>query len=250
MGKLYLVERAACADDLPLRAARTLGQSPTVVAINLPAARALLDECGIATPSVSLPDVQGLLDLLSGGDVAWLDRTLDRPHALLAQLIAQPLAASVDVVPLPGPVDAVTALILSGLPADRFAFYPYIPADLAPCAQERHTLLFAVDPAGWPAAKLSLLAALGDRRAALFSLDLTWRGLVAQSPECLSAEAILAIEGASESPTWSEVEVRRAVQQALDGGTSPRDAAQEVAQRSGWPRRKVYTIAAGMRENF
>lgn len=248
MGRLYLVERAVCADDLPLRAVRILGAASTVVSGDLPAARALLDECGVKTPLIALPDVQTLLGLLLAGDVAWLDRTLDRPHALLAQLIAQPRAASVHVVPLPGPVDAVTALVLSGLPADRFAFYDRVPADLAPCAQERHTLLFAVDPVTWPAAKSSLLAALGNRRAALLSSDLAWRGLLSKVPEPL-APAVLVTEGAGESPIWSEAQVRRTVRRMLDGGISPRDAAQEVAGQSGWPRRKVYAIAIAMWKN-
>ncbi len=248
MGKLYLVERAACVDDLPLRAARVLAAASTVMCSDLPAARALLDECGIETPLIALPDVQELLGLLLAGDVAWLDCTLTRPPALLAQLIAQPCAGGVDVTPLPGPVDAVTALVLSGLPADRFAFYKDVPADLAPCAQERHTLLFAVDPDGWMAAQSSLLDALGNRRAALYHPDLAWRGLLSQAPLPL-APAILIVEGAGESPVWNEAQVRRAVRKMLGGGASPRDAAQDVAGQSGWPRRKVYIIAIKMQQD-
>jgi len=239
MGNLYLVERVACADDLSLRATRILTTASVIITGNMAAARALLDECAIETPPIDLPDAHQICELLTHGDVAWLDRTFDRPSRLLAELIAR----GIDPIPLPGGIDAITALVLSGLSADRFAFYPTLPADLASCAGEPYTLLFQIEPAGWPAALKSLLAALGDRHAALYNPTLTWHGLLSQAPHTLITTTILVLEGGKETTVWDETTVREAVQQALAAGASPRDAAQIVAGQSGWPRRQVYALA-------
>lgn len=245
MSTLYLVERVADADDLTLRAARIMRTVSAIVTSNLPAARALLNECGIETPLSSLPDTQGLLDLLANGDVAWLDRTFDRPHTMLTALIAQ----GIKLEPLPGGVDEITALILSGLPTDRFAFYPDIPADLGACAREPYTLLFAITPEGWPTAVQSLLTALGNRRAALYHPGWTWRGRLADTPPTLTAPAVLVVEGTDEtSPTWEEETVREALRRALAEDIPLRQAVQTVAGQSGWSRRRVYALAVALQQ--
>ena len=239
MGNLYLVERVTCADDLSLRATRILTTASVIITGNIAAARALLDECAIKTPLIDLPDVYKICELLANGDVAWLDRTFDRPPMLIAEMTAR----GIDPLPLPGGVDAITALVLSGLSVDRFAFYSSLPADLAPCAREPYTLLFEIEPTGWSTALKSLLATLGDRRAALYNPTLTWRGYLSQAPHTLIGATILVIEGTKETTAWDEATVREAVQQALAAGASPRDAAQMVAGQSGWPRRQVYALA-------
>lgn len=245
MGELYLAEQVACADDLPLRAAHLMRTASVIVAGDLPAARALLDECGIETPLIALPDAQTLRTLLANGNVVWLDRVFDRPHTLLADLIAQ----GIQPQPLPAGVDVITALVTSGLPTDRFAFYPALPTDLEPCAREPYTLLFAITPERWPTDLQRLSAALGDRRAALYHAGEMWRGHLSGVPSTLTAPAILVVEGATTpAPTWDETAVCQALRRALAEGASPRQAAQIVARQSGWPRRQVYALAVTLQQ--
>ncbi len=66
-------------------------------------------------------------------------------------LVAAAIAAGVTVTALPGPSAVLTALALSGLPTDRFAFEGFLPrkgrvAALRPLAAEPRTLVFFESP--------------------------------------------------------------------------------------------------------
>ena len=94
-------------------------------------------------------------------------------------LVRAAVAASVPVVPVPGPSSAVCALEVSGLPTDRFAFEGFLPrrpgrrrARIQELRTDPRTLIFFESPHRLLAALGDLLEGLGDRPASL-SRELT-----------------------------------------------------------------------------
>jgi 16S rRNA (cytidine1402-2'-O)-methyltransferase len=94
-------------------------------------------------------------------------------------LVRAAAAASIPVVPVPGPSSAICALEVSGLPTDRFAFEGFLPrrpgrrrARIEELRSDPRTLIFFESPHRLLAALGDLLEGLGDRPAAL-SRELT-----------------------------------------------------------------------------
>jgi 16S rRNA (cytidine1402-2'-O)-methyltransferase len=159
---------------------------------------------------------------------------------------------------VPGSDDLVTGLILSGLPSDRFAFLGDLAASssggrdlLRRAVDEQHTIVGRVRGTGLGEALRAVRELLGDRQIAIYGGMEIWRGLPADAlarpgaglpGEAQDAWLYLYIAGASGERTWHEARVRDEVRSVLEDGTSARDAARIVAERSGWRRKAVYGI--------
>ena len=101
-----------------------------------------------------------------------------------------------------------------------------------------------------------IVGTLGDRPVAV-ARELTkiheeiWRGTVSGAIERFTERAprgefTLVVGGASEPEQWTEEQVRGAVAELLAAGISARDAASEVAARSGWSKRNLYRITQSL----
>lgn len=130
-----------------------------------------------------------------------------------SELVALALEAGLKVVPVPGATAAIAALVVSGLPADRFCFEGFLPARsaerrraLAALAGERRTLVFYEAVHRVDKTLADMLAVLGDRRICV-ARELTklheeiWRGTLAEAVEHfrdrpLKGEFTLVVEGA------------------------------------------------------
>ena len=248
MGRLYLIEDVpARGEEMTFRMLRVLKEVTAILAWDAGALREQLGPCQVSTPLRELTGLQAVLEALQKGDVAWIVGGLShRASSLLRALLDR----GVEVVPVPGALPETAALVASGLPLDQFTFLGLLP----PSARERHGMLQAVAgetrtlacdvPAGClPAALDDVQAVLGDRRMALYQQGVIWRGRASQAPGSAAGQATLVIEGAGSAASWTEARVRAQVHALLAAGTSPRDAAHQVAAICGWPRRQVYAIA-------
>ena len=95
-------------------------------------------------------------------------------------LVAAAAAAGVEVTAIPGPSAVVTALAVSGLPTDRFAFEGFLPRKagergrrLAELAGDRRTLVFFEGPSRLAASLAALAEAFGADRPAAVCRELT-----------------------------------------------------------------------------
>ncbi len=246
-------------DDLTFRARRVLGGVGLVAAGDLTLAADLLAHLGLETPLVAADDRRRLVDALARGDVALLlDGRLPGPVGPELQAIRAALAHDAAVVPVPGPVWPISALVSSGLPTDSFCFLGQLPArsaariDLLTFVAAEQRSLVALAPAG---TLLSLLddvhAALGDRPLVLVPAagpgrERPWRGTVADvlaDPISDSGQGdwLLILGGAEkESTTWDEARLRAEINAGLERGLRARDLSKELAAESGWPRREIY----------
>jgi 16S rRNA (cytidine1402-2'-O)-methyltransferase len=162
---------------------------------------------------------------------------------------------------VPGPSAAIAALVASGLPTGRFVFEGFLPRKvssrkerLAAMAEEQRTIVVYEAPHRLIRTLEDLIDAFGlDRRVAV-ARELTKlheevvRGTLADVLSWATkreprGEYVLVIDGAPAPPDASDDEVMDAVRQALARGLSPRDAASEVAQSLGVPKRRAYSLA-------
>jgi 16S rRNA (cytidine1402-2'-O)-methyltransferase len=182
-------------------------------------------------------------------------------------LVAACLERGVPVEVVPGPSAALAALVVSGLPTDRFCFEGFLPRRpgqrdrrLAELATEPRTMVFFEAPHRVLATLDAMVAAFGPERAAAAVRELTkvheqvLRGPLGQVRAELAdqgprGELTLVVAGApaggaaSASPATLAAEVATLV----EGGTSTRDAVTAVAEATGTPRRSVYQAVLAAR---
>jgi len=267
MGTLYVVGTPiGNLEDFSARALRVLREVSLVAAEDTRKTRALLTRYDIHTPLTSyfehnkLTKLDAILEALQRGDVAIVSEAgmpgLSDPGY---ELICAAIQAGFAIVPIPGPVAAITALVVSGLPTDSFSFLGFLPRKaserqraLQEVAGERRTLVLYEAPHRLAECLTDVQAALGDRPVAV-ARELTklheeiYHGTVSGAREHFArevrGEVTLVIGGAPEaSTTWDEQRVRRALKEMLDGGMDRKEAVRQVTQESGWPRREVYRM--------
>jgi 16S rRNA (cytidine1402-2'-O)-methyltransferase len=267
MGTLYVVGTPiGNLGDITFRALETLRAVSLIAAEDTRRAGLLLKHFDIDRPLLSLFEhneaarIERVLAAVESGDVALISEAgmpgLADPGY---DLIRAAIERGIPVTPIPGPTAAVTALVASGLPTDAFVFLGFLPRRsvdrrrvLGAVARERRTLVAYEAPHRLVESLADVQEALGDRAIAV-ARELTkvheeiWRGTLSGARQRFKDEALgeitLVIAGAPEAGRWPESDVVAAVEQALREGTSPSEAAREVAALSGWPRREVYQIA-------
>lgn len=182
--------------------------------------------------------------------------TVSDPGYRVVQLAAE---AGVEVSAIPGPSAVITALAVSGLPTDRFAFEGFLPRKssqrvkfLAELAAERRTLVFFESPTRLAASLADLATVFGVDRKAAVCRELTklheevkrgGLGVLAEWADGgVRGEIVVVVSGAPEgmiSPESALAEVLSRV----EGGDRMKDAAREVAQAAGLASKELYAAA-------
>lgn len=186
--------------------------------------------------------------------------TVSDPGFRVVQLAAE---RGVLVTAVPGPSAVLTALALSGLPTDRFAFEGFLPRKpgeraraLAPLASERRTLVFFEAPTRLADTLDALAEAFGADRLAAVCRELTKlheevrRGplaeLAAWAADGVRGEIVVVVGGAPETAV-SAADALDEVQRRVESGDRLKDAAREVAAATGLSSRELYAAALAAR---
>lgn len=178
-------------------------------------------------------------------------------------VVAAAAAAGVTVTAIPGPSAVLTALAVSGLPTDRFAFEGFVPrkpgeraAALRALAAEPRTLVFFEAPSRVAGTLSDMASAFGAERRAAVCRELTKlheevaRGTLSELASWAEAgvrgELVIVVAGAARR----EVPFPDAVTQVLElvrSGTRLKDAAGEVSSHTGHSSRELYQAALAVR---
>lgn len=149
-GTLYIVATPiGNLEDITGRAIRILAEVDLIAAEDTRHSQRLLQHYDISTRLISLHDhneaqrASQLIDKLQlGQNIALIS---DAGTPLISDpgysLVSQCRAASVKVVPLPGPCAAITALCAAGLATDKFIFEGFLPVKLVAKQQALQRLL-------------------------------------------------------------------------------------------------------------
>ena len=269
MGTLFLVATPiGNLEDISARALRILHQVRLIAAEDTRVTRKLLAHYQIRTRQVSyfehnkLKRLDQILEELTAGDVALVSDAgtpgLNDPGYELVRAAVQ---SGHPVSVVPGPASPVAALVTSGLPTDSFLYLGYLPrtasarrAALGRVADLPYTLVFLEAPHRLLATLADMLAAFGDRPAAI-ARELTklheeiWRGNLSGASlhfERPRGEFVLVVGGRDniDHAHWTRGQVLAAVRRRLAGGDAPTLVAAELAAESGWTRRDIYKLAS------
>lgn len=174
-------------------------------------------------------------------------------------LVAICIEKGIEVVPVPGPVAAINALIGSGMPTGRFTFEGFLSVNkqsrrehLLSVAKEQRTMVFYEAPH-------KLLSTLrdfktyfgGERKISLCReltkiheefVRLTIDGAIAKYEETPpKGEFVLVIEGAPEEiEDYSSVSVKDHVMRYIESGMSEKDAMRAAAKDRGVKKSDIY----------
>lgn len=284
MGTLYLVATPiGNLEDITMRALRVLREVRLIAAEDTRHTRKLLTHFSIATPLISYhehsPQARrhALLAALSEGDVALVSDAGTPAISDPGQdLVREALAAGFPVVPVPGAVAAISALIASGLPTDTFTFLGFLPrkpaerrAILERVRAEPRTLILYEAPHRLHALLDDLLAVLGDRQMVaareLTKLHEEWlRGTISSIRAHYTTanprgEYTLVIAGVDVSQAGMDQQseqdqrppeeiARERLRALIEQGMRTREAASQVAQALGLAKRDVYRLALDLAE--
>jgi 16S rRNA (cytidine1402-2'-O)-methyltransferase len=267
MGTLYLVGTPiGNLQDITLRALRTLREVSLIAAEDTRLTGRLLARYEIQTPLVSyhehnkLEKLEVLLAHLEGEDLALVsDAGMPGLSDPGFELVRAAITRGVTVVPIPGPSAVVSALVVSGLPTDRFIYLGFLPRRptarrqlLQDLAQERQTLVAFESPHRLLDALKDIEGIMGERPVVV-ARELTKlheeivRGkpadLLDHFTEHRPRGEITLVIGGSELPRWDDEQVATAIARELASGSSPAAAAKAIAKLSGRSRRELYKLA-------
>jgi 16S rRNA (cytidine1402-2'-O)-methyltransferase len=225
--------------------------------------RRLLTTYGIKTPMTSYHEhnkqtkLDYILNFLRDGDVALVSEAgmpgMSDPGY---ELIAAASQRGIPVIPIPGPSAVLTALVVSGLPTDRFLYLGFLPRKanarrnlIESVADESGTIVTLESPHRLLAALNDLLLILGDRRIAVCR-ELTkvheevFRGTISQAIKHFTeprGEFTLVIEGnrGENKPQLTEAIEQQLHYMYLSGATA-KEAIAKVAKETGLSRRELY----------
>ncbi len=182
-GRLYLVATPiGNLEDITLRALRILKEVDFIACEDTRRTRKLLAHYGIGKRLVSYYDYNKekkapwlVKNLLEGKSIALVSDAgtpgISDPAFYLVRLA---IREGVEITPIPGPNAALSALISSGLPTDRFVFEGFLPSKPGPrrrrlqdLESERRTLIFYESPHRLLATLQDMATIFGERRVAL-----------------------------------------------------------------------------------
>ncbi len=241
-------------EDVTLRVLAALREADLVACEDTRRTRILLDRYGVNAKLVSYHEHnerQRALELVAtmreGAVVALVSDAgmplvSDPGFVLVQACVGEGLAVEV----LPGPSAAVSALVASALPADRWQFTGFLPrkrAELERVFDSPETLVAFESPRR-VASSLAVLASLDGARAVAVCRELTkvHEEVVRGSAAELAAryadapprgEVVLVVGPATRSPEGDLEREIEAVRRLVDAGAKPRVAASVVAELTG-----------------
>lgn len=262
--------------DLSERALATLRECDLIAAEDTRQIAKICSRFGITTPTISYHEhneparaSQLIMRLQAGARIALVS---DAGMPGIADpgevLIREAIAAGLPVIPVPGPVAAITALVISGLPTERWVFEGFLPREgkqrrrcLRELTTERRTLVFYEGPHRLLDTLKDMATSFGAERPVAIARELTkiheetWRGSLqgaiahfeAQAPR---GEFTLVVGGATSVPEAEEPEdLDERLAELLATGIGTREASARLAQELGLPRKDLYRRALALGED-
>jgi 16S rRNA (cytidine1402-2'-O)-methyltransferase len=256
-------------EDISFRALRTLREVKLIAAEDTRQTKRLLATYDIRTPITSYHEhnkwtkLNHILHYLKEGDVALVsDGGMPGISDPGYELVMTANQEGISVVAIPGPSAITTALVVSGLPMDRFVYLGFLPRKinnrqrvLQSVVNEYGTVVVLESPHRLLAAFNDILLVLGDRRLAVCR-ELTkiheevFRGRISQAIQHFTeprGEFTLVIEGKGEQdkPSLTE-DIERQLHNMRSSGKTAKDTIIQVAGETGLSKKELYKAWVGV----
>jgi 16S rRNA (cytidine1402-2'-O)-methyltransferase len=249
-------------EDISLRALRLLKQVKLIAAEDTRTTRRLLNFYDIKTPLTSYHEhnkrakLDYLLDCLKQEDVALVSEAgmpgLSDPGY---ELIATAIEHGIPVVPVPGASAVITAVVVSGLPANQFLYLGFLPRrqGVRRClfksvADEPRAMVAFEAPHRLVETLNDALVIFGDRRVAVCR-ELTkvyeevFRGRLSQAIEHFTqprGEFTLVIEGNADQELEISQQIEGELRRLYRQGVGAKEAVARLSESSGISKKKLY----------
>lgn len=208
---------------------------------------------------------EGIVGLMSRGERIALVTDAGTPGISDpgTRVVQAVIAAGLPVTAVPGPVAFICALIISGLPTERFVFDGFLPNKgterkqrIAALQTETRTAVLYESPHRIVETLTELARELGGSRAVSVSRELTkkfettWRGPLGDAAAAMGeprGEYVVVLHGA-EPRAEAPVDLEAAIREELALGRSTRDIADALAPLTGRPRKEIYDLAVALKK--
>lgn len=273
MPTLYLVATPiGNLDDITSRAIQILNDVNYIAAEDTRVTKKLTNKYDIHTPLISYHDhtsdkkLREIIDLLLEGNNIALVTDAGTPGISDPgyEIVRECIKANIDIVPIPGASATICALIVSGLPCDKFIFDGFPPRKTSEqksyfesIKNEKRTVCIYESPTRLIKTLENLHAVLGERQISV-SRELTklheetFRGTVGNvishyrnNPP--RGEIAVIIEGAK-NVEYDTYDARKMLFELIKSGMSERDAIKETAKQTNLPKREIYAMALELKQ--
>ncbi len=256
-------------EDISLRAIRILREVNLIAAEDTRKTKRLLTTYDIETPMTSYHEhnkwtkLEYILNCLKDSDVALVSNAgmpgMSDPGY---ELIVAANQRDIPVVPIPGASVITTALVISGLPTDKFIYLGFLPRKsnarqrlLKSVADNDGTIVALESPHRLLAALNDILLVLGDRKVAICR-ELTkiheevFRERLSQAIEHFTqprGEFTLVIEGKrkGDKPQLTP-DIERQLHHMHQSGLTAKESVARLARETGLSRRELYRVWLGI----
>ncbi len=248
-------------EDVTLRVLAALREADVVACEDTRRTKVLLDRYGVGARTLSYHEhnererAAELVERMAGGAVVALvsdagTPLVSDPGAVLVQAC---IAAGIGVEVLPGPSAALAALVVSGLPAERWRFAGFLPRKrgaLAEVLAGATETLVAFESPRRVAASLEVLAGVDPERPVAVCRELTKlheeivRGTAAELAERFAGSEVrgevVVVIGAAPEGARELGAALDAVRRLVEAGAKQRPAAGVVAELTGLSANELY----------
>ena len=173
-------------------------------------------------------------------------------------LIREAIQENIEVIALPGATASITALVVSGLPTDKFTFNGFLSSkkrerrsQLEEIKNNRTTSIIYESPHRLMGLLEDMAYILGDRRLSISreltkKYEETFRGTPEQALEKfkesgIRGEFVIVIEGNFEERDLEEIDIIEELKDLLQDGLTKKEAIKKVSQEYGIPKNLVYS---------
>ena len=258
--------------DISFRVIEILKKVDIIAAEDTRKSGRLLKEYNIKTPLISFykdnekKRAEELINRIQSGEKVALISNAGMPGISDPgyELINRAVEQGITVVPVPGPTALVSALVVSGLPMDRFVFEGFLPRKgkkrknrLADIKKEERTIIVYESPYRIKQTLQELEEMLGTRKIALVreltkyyeeKIYGTCSDVLKQIADReIKGELVLVIEGRTKTAPaeqlWTDLSVVEHVELLIDKGYTKKEAIKKVAEERDVSRRDVYKEA-------
>ena len=278
-GTLYLVATPiGNLEDITYRAVRVLKEADLIAAEDTRNSIKLLNHFEIKKPMTSYHEfnrfdkAEILIDkLMQGENIALITDAgtpgISDPGEVL---VAMCVDRGIDVVPVPGAVAGINALIASGQPTSKFVFEGFIPKDKKEKAEalerlenETRTMIIYEAPHRLVKTLKELSLALGENRSLTICKELTKKHenfrkttfkealqMYDDEENAPRGEYVLIVAGKSRQEIemekkafWEDISIEEHLKRYIDEGMSKKEAVKKVSEERDIPKREVYAVS-------
>ena len=263
-------------EDITLRALRVLGEVDYIAAEDTRHTLKLLNHFEISKPLISYhehnrrekgPEIIAMVE--QGLKVALVsDAGMPGISDPGADLIILAQNAKIPYTIIPGPSASISALVLSGLPTERFVFEGFLSREkkerqqqISELKQEERTIILYEAPHRIITTLRDLQIGLGNRRLSIVrELTKVYEEILATTMDeaviyyeekTPKGEFVLIIEGVQRTDkqnSFSDISIEEHLREYLQAGMDKKEAVKQVAKDRNIPKNEVYPFSIGLNE--